>query len=413
MKKLFITFLSAVVFLIVSADVSRANQPVDVYFFYGEGCPHCAKELAFLNEIKKNYPDLNIRMFEIYHNSENAQIFQKVASSLGIKANGVPFAVIGDEYVIGFSEKLTPGDLERTIKKCSELGCESDVDEIIASTASESGKNPDGNEKASKGEAQENESGAKNNNAKIITLPLIGEINPYAYSLPVLAVVLGIIDGFNPCAMWVLLFLISLLIGMEDKCRRWILGTAFIVASAAVYFVFMAAWLNLVIFVGMISWVKYAIAAVAIAGGLYSLKGFREAGESGCVIAGNENRQKVFTRLKSSINERNFLLALLGIVALAFMVNLIELLCSAGLPVVFTQILAMNSLPTWQYYAYILLYILFFMIDDLFVFFVAMFTLELTGITTKYTKYARLFGGIIMLAIGLMILFKPEWLMFG
>ena len=82
--------------------------------------------------------------------------------------------------------------------------------------------------------------------------------------------------------------------------------------------------------------------------------------------------------------------------ALAISVNVIELACSAGLPLIFTQILAMNKVRRIAKLIYLLLYILFFMIDDIIVFAIAMFTFKVTGISTKYTKYSHLIGGIII-----------------
>ena len=106
-------------------------------------------------------------------------------------------------------------------------------------------------------------------------------------------------------------------------------------------------------------------------------------------------------------------MAIAGIILLAFAVNLVELICSAGLPAVYVQILTLTELPTWQYYAYLVLYIFIFMLDDLFIFFVAMKTLQITGVTTKYVRASRLIGGIVMIVIGILLIFKPELLMFG
>jgi len=223
---------------------------------------------------------------------------------------------------------------------------------------------------------------------------------------------MGILDGFNPCALWTLLFLLSLLLGMASRVRMWILGSTFIVASALVYFLFMTAWLHLVLFLGFILWVRVAIAGLALTGGSYSLyKGWKR--ESGCIVEGDQRRLRVFERLKVAVRQQSFLLAILGILLLAFAVNLVELICSAGLPAIFTQVLALNNLSPWQSYALIALYIFFFMIDDLFVFFATMMTLEMTGITTKYTRVSHLVGGALMVAIGILLIFKPEWLMFG
>ena len=164
---------------------------------------------------------------------------------------------------------------------------------------------------------------------------------------------------------------------------------------------------------GFIVWVRALIGLLALGGGGYNLKKFFTEKDSGCKVTGSEERQKFFQRLKSTVNENNFWIALIGIIILAFMVNLVELICSAGLPAVYTQVLALNNLTSWQYYLYILLYILFFMLDDLFVFFIAMATLEMTGVTTKYSRYSQLIGGTIMVVIGILLIFKPEWLMFG
>ena len=118
-------------------------------------------------------------------------------------------------------------------------------------------------------------------------------------------------------------------------------------------------------------------------------------------------------KIKKFTSEKSLLLALVGVITLAFSVNLIELACSAGLPLIFTQILALNNLGLFEYSIYILLYLIFFLIDDIVIFVIAMKTLEVTGISTKYTKYSHLIGGIIMLIIGILMIFKPSWLMFN
>ena len=119
----------------------------------------------------------------------------------------------------------------------------------------------------------------------------------------------------------------------------------------------------------------------------------------------------IFTFIKKVVSNHSFILSILGIIALAFSVNVIELACSAGIPLIFTQILALNNLSMVSYIFYMLIYILFFLIDDLIVFIVAMVTLNVTGISTKYTKYSHLIGGIVMVLIALLMIFKPDWLM--
>lgn len=379
----------------------EADTQVNAYLFYGDGCPHCAKERQFLSNIENKYPELQIHEYEVYYNRDNSLLLQQIGKTLVADTGGVPFLVIGDKYFIGYADGITSVEIEEKINKCLENTCPNLVASILGLN-SQSDLPSNNNQKTEP---------TKNQDKVINTF--FGKLEIGKFSLPVLTVVMGILDGFNPCAMWVLLFLISLLLGMENRKRMWILGIAFIVASASVYFIFMSAWLNLILFLGFVVWVRALIGLLALLGGGYNIKKFFSNKDSGCKVVGNENRQKIFQKLKMTIGQNSFWLALGGIITLAFMVNLVELICSAGLPAVYTQVLALSDLAKWQYYLYILLYIFFFMLDDLFVFFVAIITLQMTGITTKYSRWSHLIGGTLMLIIGLMLIFKPEWLMFG
>lgn len=138
---------------------------------------------------------------------------------------------------------------------------------------------------------------------KIIKLPFLGDTNIHKLSLPILSVLMGLLDGFNPCAMWTLLFLISLLIGINDRKKMWILGSTFIIASASVYFIFMSAWLNLILFLGFIIWVRLLIALLALIGGGYNIREFFVNKINGCKVTGKEERRKVFDKLKNIVKK--------------------------------------------------------------------------------------------------------------
>ncbi len=384
------------------AEDAFANEEVNVYFFWGEGCPHCAKEKPFLEKMEEKYPEVEVHDFEVWKNSENRSLLTEVGKKLDANVSGVPFTVVGEKYFTGWLSEATTGkDIENAIQCALEKSCEDPVGEVLSPNQEEKEEEPCGCEEDSSALPSE------------IELAFLGKIDPSDFSLPMITIILGGIDGFNPCAMWTLLFLISLLLGMKDKKKRWILGTAFIVASAFVYFLFMAAWLNLILFLGVINWVRILIGLIALGGGAYNLKEFFVNKEGVCKVTGGEKKQAVFEKMKEFTQKKNLYLALGGIILLAFAVNLVEAICSAGLPVVFTQILTLSDLSTTQYYAYMLLYILVFMLDDLFIFFVAMKSMELTEINTKYSRASHLIGGALMIIIGILIIFKPGLLMFG
>lgn len=406
-----ILFLASFVFFLAPSQIVSAqdvfhvpdgsqSEGIHIYFFWGKGCPHCEKEKPFLNTIAKKYPQVEIQSYEVWENKENRDLMVEFAKKLGADVRGVPFTVIGEKYVSGWmDEDYTGAQIEDSINCAINNGCR-DIGAEVGIMEVKGGK-IDGADEESSGIPEK------------LTLPFLGEIETKNFSLPAMTLIFGALDGFNPCAMWTLLFLISLLLGMKDRKRMFILGSAFIITSALVYFFFMAAWLNLILFIGMIIWVRLAIGMVALAGGGYNLKEYFTNKDSGCKVTGSEKRQRIFEKLKNITQRKNFYLAFGGIIVLAFAVNLVELICSAGLPAIYTQILTLSNLNPFQYYLYIMFYIFVFMLDDLFVFFAAMATLQMVGFTTKYAHRSRLISGILMLAIGLMLIFKPEWLMFG
>ena len=244
---------------------------------------------------------------------------------------------------------------------------------------------------------------------------LFGVVSLKDVSLPIFTIILGAVDGFNPCAMWILIFLITMMFSMHDRKKMWILGLTFIFISGFVYLCFMISWLSLASFLNSVTLIRFLIASFAVLFGMVNIYRYIKSLNSdvGCDVTDKKKRLKIMERIKKIVTEKSFLLSILGIVLLAFSVNLIELLCSLGIPVMFTNVLAMNDLSTLEYVIYIGLYLLFFLIDDILIFVIAMKTLKIKGISNKYTKYSHLIGGIIMVLLGILMVIKPEWLMFN
>ncbi len=413
----------------VRAETSTSNK-VNLYFFWGNGCPHCAEEEKFLDKLEKDYPNLAINKFEVWGNAKNRELLKKVGEKLNADIKGVPFTVVGENHIGGYYTADTTGaQIHEYIDYCQINDCKDVIAEINPAPTPKTEPSPAPHptsvtsnpndliptQKPNPEPANPKPDPWKNapiSLPKEVVLPIVGKINLTTLSLPLIAVVIGTLDGFNPCAMWVLLFLISLLVNLPNKNRRWLLGITFLLASGLVYFLFMSAWLNILLFVGFIVWVRLLIAGFAILAGAFSLNKYLQH-KMGCVVTEDENRKKTFDKLKKITYDKSLLTALLGIAGLAFAVNLVELFCSAGFPAIFTQILTLNGLSAIQYYLYIALYIVFFMLDDFIVFFISMRTLEVTGISTKYAKYSNLIGGLLMVLIGALLILKPNYLMFN
>ena len=361
------------------------REPITIYLFHGDGCPHCAQEIKFLNELKAEYKDkINIVKYEVFYNSKNQSLHNEVKKYLKSSATGVPFTVVGEKYFSGYSETIG-----ENIKDT--------IDDYIQNDNSQNNDNQDNKDVS---------------NENTITIPILGKIDMKKVSIPLVAIILGFLDGFNPCAMWILLFLISMLFNMKNRKRMWILGITFLLTSAFVYFLAMLG-LNVVLSFTAVNWVRALIGAVALIGGIININSYINTKDDGCHIVDDSKRKKYFTKIKKFTSEQNFALALIGVITLAASVNLVELACSAGFPAIFIEILNINDFSNLQDTIYILIYILFFLIDDLVIFFIAMTTLKLTGISTKYNKISHLVGGILMILMGILLILKPEWLMFN
>ena len=398
--KKFLILLIALL-LVIPTSVNASETVIDIYLFYSNTCPHCAKEKEYLSDLQENDPNINVYTYEVSENQENSDLLDKVQTLIDGETPYVPYTVIGSEYRVGFNNS-TKLEIENIIKSYREGDYVNIVGGIIDGSITEDNINS----YLEESEVEVDET---------VDIPLLGKVDPKSVSLPILSIVMGLVDGFNPCAMWVLIFLISMLLNMKDKKRMWFLGVSFLLTSSMVYLLFMLAWLNIVMSISEIRWVQILIALVAVIGGLINLRSYyrERKKDAGCVVVNDEKRKKIFDRIKKFTHEKSIILATIGVIALAVSVNIVELACSAGLPVLFTNILAINNLDQTVSIIYILIYVFFFMLDDLIVFAIAMFTLQVTGVTTKYTKYTHLIGGIIMLLIGLLLIIKPEWIMFN
>ena len=408
--KKIISLIVVLVILLLPLNV-RADNQVKMHLFYGKECPHCQAEEKFFETYLKENDSVKLYTYEVWHNSDNVELLKKVQKELNNKESGVPYLVIGKHVIVGYSEDITPNLIKKYVKQ--ELNNKDYYDPagVVTGVSEEKQNNNVGEMKKTKEEIKE-----EVKKEKIITVPILGKINPEKVSLPLLAMTLGFVDGFNPCALWILIFLITMLLNEKNQKRVFSLGLTFILTSAIVYLLFMLTWLNLAMFISKISYIRFGVGIVALVVGIMSLSRFIDSlnkRNSGCDVVDAKDRKNIMNKIKSITSEKKFLIAFFGVIILAASVNIIELMCSLGLPLIFTQVLAMNDLNTFEYGFNIFIYILFFIIDDLFVFVVAMKTKEVAGISTKYTKYSHLVGGIVMVLIGLLLIIKPELLMFN
>ncbi|WP_417910887.1 hypothetical protein [Candidatus Electronema sp. PJ] len=352
----------------------------DIVFFFHNQCPHCQQQKKFNPYLKNKYPDLHWVEYDTAI-QENNRLFADFVQRSGLNQQhiGVPLTFIGPYVVAGFdSQETTGAALERAIQAYQQ--------------------NDPSLFKKEDGYRTEKET---------VTLPLIGEIKYADYSLFSLAVVLGLVDGFNPCAMWVLVYLISIILTLNSRKKIWLLVGTFVGASGVLYFLFMTAWLNAFLVLGYLRILTLLIGLVAVGTGILNFREYIQTkGELVCKIGDAQSKKKTMNRINQIAQAPLNLFTIFNIIVLAFIINSIEFACSAALPAIYTHALSLKALPAIQHYAYILLYDFFFMLDDLIIFSLAVLAVN-TDIGQRYAKYCKIIGGIVLLLLGGIMVFHP------
>ena len=329
--------------------------------------------MKWFPELKEMYPDLEIRKYEVWHDVENKIRWDIRMKELGQKAGSVPTNIIGNDLVVGFNPEGILAALEKN----------------YGPPAVEKKDVPKGESDSWK---------------KYLT-----------YSWPAMSVVLGILDGFNPCAMWTLLILIGFLLAMEDKKKRWMVGGIFVASSAIIYFMALLAYLLGFAEVSswvagpVMTWVFRVVGVIAMGTGVMSFKAsFKK--EIDCDVRDMASKKRFRDRLSAILEKDKMIVVLAGVVGLAFSVNAIELLCSFAIPTAFTATIVSLQLPFASQIGALVLYDVAYILDDVLVLVIALWTLSLKILSPKLVQISHLIGGIVLLILGGFLLFDPSLL---
>lgn len=365
------------------AEQGTGQEKVTLYFFWGDGCPHCAEEEKFLADLKSRHLPLRIVSFEVWHSPANARFLARMLEKFGVKSSGVPVTFVDTKVFVGFSKETARG-IEDALAQCLERPC---IDPI------------DRGQDAAAPEVQEK-----------ISIPLIGEIDPTRLSLPVLTLVLGGLDSFNPCAFFVLLFLLSLLIHARSRGRMLLIGGTFVFFSGLIYFLFMAAWLNLFLIAGRLMVITTVAGIVALFVAALNIKDFFLFGKGVSLVIPEKAKPMLYERMRDLLKSSSTLSALSGTVVLAIVANTYELLCTAGFPMVFTRALTLHDLPGSQYYLYLIAYNVVYVIPLLLIVMAMTATLGARKLTEWQGRQLKLISGMMMLLMGGILVIRPALL---
>ncbi len=501
MKK-FIFTLAFLVLLLAGANQAAAAEKTVIYFFWGEGCPHCAEEKPFLEEMESKYPELEVKSFETWNNQENQKLFEEMAAGYGIEARGVPTTFIGDyEPIVGYADYMAD-DLEQKIVACLETGCVDpsvkarttdgeeatrqsseiclhffyqqdcnqcqNVEGLLVDLEEEYNININRHDVEQEEELYQQfketyglaagahpivfvgdryligESGIKDYLEREIVLcqqddcqcpaeqiraytpalpkkgeaeaekdyqinvPLIGEVNISQMSLPVMTALIGFVDGFNPCSLWLITFLLGIVIHTGSRKKIILVGLTFLLVTSGIYALFMVGLLRVFTYIGYLTWIKIVVSLVALTFALVNIKDYFWYKKGISFTISDRFKPKIFSQIRNIMKRESDWGMIAGTVVLALGVALVELPCTAGFPVIWTSILAERNVVGGAFIGLLLIYILIYLLDELVVFAGIALTLEASAFEEKHGRALKLIGGMIMLSLAITLLAKPE-----
>jgi glutaredoxin len=350
-----------------------SNSCTTIEIFSRKGCPHCADAYTYLEKLKTEHPHIVVVARDVYSNSGNRIRFVEFNNRFKINQYGLPSFLICDHHLIGFVDEETSGAIIKQM-----LGLESKPN--INSATNE------------------------------IDMPLFGKVSVEKVGLPAFTIAIGLVDGFNPCAMWVLLILLSILVNLRDKKRILLIAGTFVFISGAVYFVFMAAWLNLFLIIGFSRTLQIIIGLTALLIGTVHIKDYFAYKKGFSLSIPDSAKPSLYSHIRDVIYAENIIATFVAIIVMAILVNLIELLCTAGLPAIYTQVLTLQQLNTSQYYLYLLLYNIAYMFDDALMVGIVVFTMSKQRLEEEQGRWLKLLSGSIIFILGVLLILRPSLL---
>ena len=352
---------------------------IQLYFFWSLTCPHCTAAHPHIEAIPVQRPWVRLHALEVSREGDNLRRYSALSRQIGAEPDGVPAWIFCGEMHTGWDSDEGMGAMLRER-----------LDACRASLASG----------AAPVQAQAVATG--------IDLPFLGRVDPASLSLPALTAVLAARDAFNPCAFFVLLFLLSMMAHQKSRSRMLLIGGVFVLISGLMYFAFMAAWLNVFQVFGHLAWVTLAAGLLAVLVGAVNVKDFFWFQKGLTLSIPESKKPDIFRRTRAIVGADRMPAMLAATVVLAIAANFYELLCTAGFPMVFTRLLTLADLGTAGRYGYLAAYNLIYVLPLAAIVAVFAGTLGARKLTEREGRLLKLMSGLMMLGLGLLLLLAPE-----
>jgi hypothetical protein len=351
------------------------SSPITVRFFWTVGCQYCAQEELFLADLARRYP-LEILDYEVQHNAENRALLAQLAEQHGITAANVPVTFI-DAYVWQGYNRQVSASIEEVIAALS-AGAAAPVEVVDARMGAE------------------------------VDLPWGGTLDLEQRSLWLVTLIIGFIDGINPCSLWVLTLLLGIVLNSGSRRKTLIVGLTFLMTTTLAYGLALIGLVNAFSILGYVRWIQIGVAVIAGVWGVINIKDFFWYKRGVSLTISEKHKPGIYRNIRRIMQEEKLLPLVVTTLLMAAGVSLAELPCTAGFPIIWANIIAAGNVSTLTYMALLGLYLLVFLLDELAVFCVAVVTLRINRLQESQGRRLKLIGGVVMLVLGLVMMFDPD-----
>jgi thiol-disulfide isomerase/thioredoxin len=394
----------------VSAQSGSAADKVIVYVFWGDGCPHCAKAIPYLEGLAAANPAIDLRLYEVWNNEANRTFLFSMGEKFGFEPSSVPTTFIGSQYIVGFNDQSKP-QIEGMIAKALEEGYPDAAEGVAipAGIETSSENSPQAATPAPASTPAPAGEGTTQVISESLSLPLIGTVDLSHQSVWVSTLLIALVDGFNPCSLWVLSMLLALTVHTGSRKKVLWIGLIFVTVTAAIYALFIAGLFSFLTITSFAGWIRVVVALVALFFALVNIKDYFWFKQGVSLTIKKEDQSGIMKRMRGVMDASQSFWGLSGAtVVLAAGVSLVEFSCTAGFPVVWTNLLTAQQVTPALFAILLVVYMLIYQLDELVIFLSAVFTLRTNRMEEKQGRILKLGGGMLMLTLALVMLINPN-----
>lgn len=425
MLVLLLSLAGVVSVLPARAQTPAPFYPLTIYFFWGEGCPHCASAKPFFESLPARYPGVTLKSYEVYYNQANQQIFTYMAQKYNLQSLGVPTFFIGPYYLQGYLPEYNP-DIEAVVKLCLEQGCIDAGDAVPGITVAATptvGRSrlatqtpiplpaAGQNTTPAATTAPPTQPGTNQqplNQDHVIQIPFFGKVNLDLQSTGISTALIAFVDGFNPCSLWVLSMLLALTLHTGSRKKVLLIGLVFLTVTAGIYALFIAGLFSVLKLTGFLGWIQVVVALIALFFALVNIKDYFWYKEGLSFTIADDKKAGIFKRMRAVMDASQSLVGLVTTtVVLAVGVSMVEFSCTAGFPVLWVNLLSAQAVSGGAFVVLLLLYMLIYQLDEMIIFLSAVVSLKASRMEEKHGRILKLVGGMLMLTLSVVMLVNP------